>query len=98
MEFAMKKTAESDLTSFSKRYLSALRKHIDETAQTDHSANRLGRKALLMGLKTLDLARIHEKALIVLVPLSRSGRNEGQDAHRGGRFLHGDTRPYRKDP
>ena len=83
----MKKTAEADLNSFSKRYLSALRKHMNETAQTDHAANRLGRKALLMGLETLDLARAHEEALIALVPLSSPARTRDKRLRRAEGFF-----------
>jgi len=39
-----------------------------------NSADRLGRKALRIGLETLDLARIHQEALVVLVPTNSSAQ------------------------
>jgi len=51
----------------SQRYTTALRQHLkrgqDESLQP---ASRLGRRALVLGLETLELARIHEQALTSL--------------------------------
>jgi len=61
----------SELLSFSRGYLAALERYVGQAHKSRaKSADRLGRKALAMGLETLDLARIHEKALIDLVPLN----------------------------
>jgi signal transduction histidine kinase len=53
----------------SARYLKALRTHLDESGQRngDH-AQGLGRAALTDGLVTLDLAHMHEQAVIALAP------------------------------
>jgi signal transduction histidine kinase len=58
---------ETTLASLSRRYQAALHKHLDQRRRaSSQAADRLGREALDMGLETLDLARIHEKALIAL--------------------------------
>jgi signal transduction histidine kinase len=57
------------LTELSQRYVSALRKHLQQHGAKGPAgryasvANRLGREAVSLGLETLDLARIHDKAL-----------------------------------
>jgi signal transduction histidine kinase len=52
----------------SRSYQAALRKHLkDGPAASLVPARRLGDRALSLGLETLDLAKIHEEALIVLV-------------------------------
>ena len=53
----------------SRQYLAALRKHLAKGPRANSNpAERLGRQALSAGLGTLDLARIHEDALIELRP------------------------------
>lgn len=57
-----------NLTSLSRQYQAALQKHLQRGRQTSsHPARGLGRRAVTIGLQTLDLARIHERALITLV-------------------------------
>lgn len=57
-------------------YLKALRHHIHDDA--DKARNRrLGDRAVAMGLKTLDLARIHDQALAIL--LRTTGSSEEQN-------------------
>jgi signal transduction histidine kinase len=52
----------------SRQYRAALRKHLAKgTPTSTDSAVRLGRRALSAGLGTLDLARIHEQALVALL-------------------------------
>ena len=52
------------LIRLSKRYTSALRKHLKQGPQASlRPARGLGRQAVTLGLETLDLARIHEDAL-----------------------------------
>jgi signal transduction histidine kinase len=52
---------------FSRRYLTALRNHLERGAGASLDATRrLGRQAVSMGIETLDLARIHEGALTTL--------------------------------
>jgi signal transduction histidine kinase len=55
------------LTRLSQRYLVALRKHVQPGARDGlQSALRLGRQAVALGLETLGLARIHERAVTKL--------------------------------
>ena len=57
------------LTGLSQRYVAALRKHLEPGPHaTPHNgaALRLGRQAVTLGLETLELARIHERALLTL--------------------------------
>lgn len=64
---------ETKLTGLSRRYQAALQKHLERGPRASpQSADGLGRQALAIGLETLDLARIHEQALIALVPPSSS--------------------------
>jgi signal transduction histidine kinase len=52
---------------FSQRYVTALRKHLLRGARDGlHSALRLGRQAVVFGLDTLELARLHEQAVATL--------------------------------
>ena len=60
---------ETKLTGLSRRYQTALQKHLGQGPRASpQSADGLGRQALTMGLETLDLAKIHEQARIALVP------------------------------
>jgi signal transduction histidine kinase len=70
---------ETKLTGLSRRYQAALLRHLQQGPRTSsRSADGLGRQALDMGLETLDLARIHEQALIALVsPSYSSGTKDG---------------------
>src|SRR5438105_3339489 len=63
------------LTSLSRRYASALRKHLQRAPGAGlRSARGLGRKAVSLGLETLDLARMHAGALAALeASTSRDG-------------------------
>ena len=52
----------------SRRYQAALRKYLEPgPAENLHPAGALGRRAMAMGLQTLDLARFHEQALVSLM-------------------------------
>jgi signal transduction histidine kinase len=54
-------------SSLPERYLAALRKHLKQGAGASlRPALGLGRKAVALGLETLELARIHERALAAL--------------------------------
>jgi len=70
---------ESKLTGLSRRYQAALQKHLKQGPRaSQQSADGLGRQALAIGLETLDLAKIHEQALIALVSPSYSpGTRDG---------------------
>jgi signal transduction histidine kinase len=55
------------LTALSQRYVRALRKHLKEGAQASLSqATDLGHRAVVLGLETLNLARLHEQAVATL--------------------------------
>jgi signal transduction histidine kinase len=58
---------KSNLIRLSRRYTSALRVYLEQGADaTSRGARGLGRDAAGMGLETLDMARIHEEALLTL--------------------------------
>lgn len=50
----------------SRSYLVALRKHLAQDGKAGLGAGRLGHRAVRLGLETLDLAQMHEAALVVL--------------------------------
>ena len=55
------------LITLSHRYVAALRTHLRPGTGADlQPALRLGRQAVALGLETLELARIHERALVTL--------------------------------
>jgi len=55
------------LNALSGRYLGALRRHLKHSPRADlDMARGLGRQAVAMGLETLDVARIHQRALATL--------------------------------
>jgi signal transduction histidine kinase len=57
------------LNEFSRCYLSALRKHLKHGPGARlQPALKLGREAVALGVQTLELARIHERALATLKP------------------------------
>lgn len=59
---------ESNFANFSKSYLVALAKHLKlHSVLMPQVARKLGLRAVKIGLETLDLARIHEEALIALI-------------------------------
>jgi signal transduction histidine kinase len=59
----------------SRRYSTALRKHLKQGPRANlQPALGLGRRAVVLGLETLDLARIHEQAVATL---ELSGRKNG---------------------
>jgi signal transduction histidine kinase len=52
------------LSGLSQQYLSALRKHLSQGPRADlQPALRLGGRAVVLGLETLELARLHEQAV-----------------------------------
>lgn len=55
------------LTKLSQRYVTALRKHLQQGPRASlQPALGLGRQAVALGVETLELARIHERALTTL--------------------------------
>lgn len=66
-----------NLVALSQRYLTALRRHLQQGLRASlQPARRLGRQAVACGLETLDVARIHEAALAA-VPMQSSGGRSG---------------------
>ena len=58
---------KTKVSSFSERYLAALRKYLKrESHANSQSALRLGHQAVSLCVETLELARIHERALAAL--------------------------------
>src|SRR5690349_388712 len=76
------------LSGLAKHYVAALRTHLRRRPRgRSQPAQGLGRRALSLGLETLDLARIHEQALITLVvPGNSPGAREAM-VRRAGRFF-----------
>jgi signal transduction histidine kinase len=70
---------ETKLIDLSRRYQAALQKHLEQRPRASpRSADGLGREALSIGLEMLDLAKIHEQALIALVsPNYSPGARDG---------------------
>ncbi len=70
---------ETKLVSLSRRYQAALLRHLKQGPRVGlRSADGLRRQALAIGLETLDLAKIHEQALVALMSPSRSfGAKDG---------------------
>ncbi len=62
-------------TGLSQRYVTALQKHLKSGPSANlQPALRLGRRAVVLGLETLALARIHERAINILeLSKSRNG-------------------------
>jgi signal transduction histidine kinase len=78
------------LNGLAQRYIAALRKHLKEGPQTNTlsgTAQGLGRRAMVLGLETLDLARFHEQALTTLVLPGYSPGTRERMIHRAGIFF-----------
>src|SRR5437879_5915240 len=79
---------KSKLTTLSQQYQAALGKHLKQGPQAGlRPARRLGRYVLAFGLETLDLARVHEQALLKLVLPSNSPRTREELLRRAGAFF-----------
>jgi signal transduction histidine kinase len=60
---------KTDLPAFSKSYRAALQKHLAHSPGPRRTTSlTLGRRAVKLGLETLDLAKVHEAALVSLEP------------------------------
>lgn len=71
------------LNALSRRYGTALQKHLGPSRLVGSSleaAQGLGRQAVAMGLETLDMARIHEQALITFNGWMRTARAQRSKA------------------
>src|SRR4051812_46498027 len=72
----------------SREYQAALRVHLKPGARAGlRTARDLGRRAMTVGLETLDLARIHEQALLKLVVPSDSSAIRDAMVRRAGTFF-----------
>ena len=66
---------KSERAGWAKRYQSALRRHVMPGGECNlQPASKLGRQAATLGMETLDVARIHEQALMTLVRPARSAQ------------------------
>jgi signal transduction histidine kinase len=75
-------------TDLSRLYHSALRKYLQQGPDSDmEPARELGRHAMTIGLETLDMARIHEIALVSLVLPSYSSTTSNNLMGRAGLFF-----------
>ena len=76
------------LSGLSRQYQAALRKHLKQDPSAGlQQAKGLGRQAVTIGLETLELARIHEQALIKLVLPSDSPATRDAMVRRAGAFF-----------
>jgi signal transduction histidine kinase len=76
------------LTGLSRRYAAALRTYLKQGSRAAlQPARGLGRKVMAAGLETLDVARIHEQALIALVLPNDSPGARFAMVRRAGRFF-----------
>lgn len=72
------------LSTLARRYQSALQKFLSQGPQASlRPALELGRQAISLGLETLDLARIHERTLIVLIDGYFAGARDGRIKRAG---------------
>jgi len=76
------------LTGLARQYSAALGKHLKQGPRASlQRAQGLGRQATALGLETLDLARIHEQALIKLVLPTYSPGTRDAMVRRAGIFF-----------
>jgi signal transduction histidine kinase len=76
------------LIRLSQGYAAALRKYLKQGPRASlQPARGVGRKATALGLETLDLATIHEQALITLVLPSDSPGTQDEFVRRAGTFF-----------
>ncbi len=78
------------LNGLAQRYVAALSKHLKEGPRANPprgTAQGLGRRAMALGLETLDLARFHEQALITLVLPGYSPDIRERMIRRAGTFF-----------
>ena len=83
------KIIKSKRAEFSRRYQAALRKHLQQRGRSAalQPAHDLGHLAMTLGLKTLDLARIHEEALtVIILPEAPPAARDGIVRRAGGFF------------
>lgn len=69
------------------QYLKALRLRLKGGARSPRPADWLGRQAIACDLETLDLARMHEQALIAVIPTQVSARSRDAQIMQAGLFF-----------
>src|ERR1041384_8626605 len=76
------------LNGLLRRYRAALREYLEPGPRSNlRLAHALGRRAMALGLETLDLARFHENALITLVLPGYSPATRNRLIRRAGIFF-----------
>jgi signal transduction histidine kinase len=81
-------TINRKLTGLLRQYQVALRKHLKQGLRESlQPAQRLGRRAISIGLGTLDVARIHEQALVQLVLPGDPPASRAATVRRAGIFF-----------
>lgn len=79
---------KAKLNKLSKQYLAALRKHLKPGQGTSlQPAIQLGRRAVALGLETLDLAKIHAQVLTTLVSPGGSSTSRERTIKRAKAFF-----------
>jgi hypothetical protein len=71
------------------QYRTALGRRLNHAARASlKPATGLGRQALALGLETLDLARMHEQAMVTLVAPEGASRQPGMESSSGPGLFH----------
>lgn len=78
-----------NMTGFSRQYHAALRQHLKQDGRHADSsaATELGQEATTIGIGILDVARIHERALVTLVSPDDSPGPRDSMVRQAGRFF-----------
>jgi hypothetical protein len=85
----MSSSSKGNSIQLSRRYSAALREQLTlKRGATSRPAESFGREAVAVGLDALDLLRIHQRALIVMLPPGPSSTNNNDGMiKRAARFL-----------
>src|SRR6266403_1021635 len=85
------------LNGLARQYQAALRKHLKQGPRASLApAQGLGRRAMTIGLETLDLARIHEQVLVKLVSPGDSPVTRHAIVRQAGTFFANALTPIEK--
>jgi signal transduction histidine kinase len=91
------KDMKRKLNWLASQYQAALRKHLKQGLRANSgSAQGLGRRAMTIGLETLDLARIHEQALLKLISPGDSPVTRHTMVRQAGTFFADALTPIEK--
>ena len=84
------------LTRLLRQYQAALRHHVTRKSRSSlETARKLGRDAVALGLETIDVARVHEQALLEVISTYTPGSGDGI-FHRAGTFFAETITPIEK--